>query len=195
MITRKMLLCCAFTLVLIVPVIFSGCISKTNDTPVQVTDPAIKNWRLTLNGTREKILTVDDLRRFPVASGHCYAVSTTGIRFGPYLCTGVDLRDLIADVGGLGPDDQVWISAPDGYMWVFDADQLEGKGFVTFNADLKEIPSPQLRIILMYEQDKKPVSYDDGGPARIVIVSDNPGIITEGSAWVKWVDKIEIKKK
>jgi len=195
MITRKMLLCCAFTLVLIVPVIFSGCTSKTNDTPVQVTDPAIKNWRLTLNGTREKILTVDDLRRFPVASGHCYAVSTTGIRFGPYLCTGVDLRDLIADVGGLGPDDQVWISAPDGYMWVFDADQLEGKGFVTFNADLKEIPSPQLRIILMYEQDKKPVSYDDGGPARIVIVSDNPGIITEGSAWVKWVDKIEIKKK
>jgi DMSO/TMAO reductase YedYZ molybdopterin-dependent catalytic subunit len=195
MITRKMLLCCAFTLVLIVPVIFSGCTSKTNDTPVQVTDPAIKNWRLTLNGTREKILTVDDLRRFPVASGHCYAVSTTGIRFGPYLCTGVDLRALIADVGGMGSDDQVWISAPDGYMWVFDADQLEGKGFVTFNADLKEIPSPPLRIILMYEQDKKPVSYDDGGPARIVIVSDNPGIITEGSAWVKWVDKIEIKKK
>ena len=195
MITRKVLLCCAFTLVLIVPVIFSGCTSKTNDTPVQVTDPAIKNWRLTLNGTREKILTVDDLRRFPVASGHCYAVSTTGIRFGPYLCTGVDLRALIADVGGMGSDDQVWISAPDGYMWVFDADQLEGKGFVTFNADLKEIPSPPLRIILMYEQDKKPVSYDDGGPARIVIVSDNPGIITEGSAWVKWVDKIEIKKK
>ena len=67
----------------------------------------------------------------------------------------------------MGPDDQVWISAPDGYMWVFDAEQLEGKGFVTFNSDLKEIPSPPLRIILMYEQDKKPVSYDDGGPARI----------------------------
>jgi len=66
---------------------------------------------------------------------------------------------------------------------------------VTFNADLKEIPSPPLRIILMYEQDKKPVSYDDGGPARITIISDNPGVITEGSAWVKWVDSIEIKKK
>ena len=195
MITRKMRLFCALTLVLIVSAIFSGCTSKANDTPVQVTDPAIKNWQLTLNGTQENFLTIDDLHRFPVATGHCYAVSTTGIRFGPYLCTGVDLRDLIADVGGMGPDDQVWISAPDGYMWVFDAEQLEGKGFVTFNADLKEIPSPPLRIILMYEQDKKPVSYDDGGPARIVIVSDNPGIITEGSVWVKWVDKIEIKKK
>ena len=95
----------------------------------------------------------------------------------------------------MGPDDQVWISAPDGYLWVFDAEQLEGKGFVTFNSDLKEIPSPPLRIILMYEQDKKPVSYDDGGPARIAIVSDNAGVITEGSAWVKWVDTIEIKKK
>jgi hypothetical protein len=47
----------------------------------------------------------------------------------------------------------------------------------------------------MYEQDKKPVSYDDGGPARIVIMSDEPGIVTEGSAWVKWVNTIEIKKK
>jgi len=195
MITRKMRLFCALTLVLIVSAIFSGCTSKANDTPVQVTDPSIKNWQLTLNGTQENFLTIDDLHRFPVATGHCYAVSTTGIRFGPYLCTGVDLRDLIADVGGMGPDDQVWISAPDGYMWVFDAEQLEGKGFVTFNADLKEIPSPPLRIILMYEQDKKPVSYDDGGPARIALVSDNPGVITEGSAWVKWVDTIEIKKK
>ena len=100
-------------------------------------------------------------------TGYGYAVSTTGIRFGPYISTGVDLRTLITDVGGMGPDDQVWISAPDGYMWVFDAEQLDGKGFVTFNTDLKEIPSPPLRIILMYEQDKKPVSYDDGGPARM----------------------------
>ena len=195
MITRKMLLFCAITLLLLMSTTFSGCTSNAKDSPVPGTDPAIKDWHLTLNGTQEKMLTIDDLRRFPVVTGHCYAVSTTGIRFGPYLCTGVDLRDLITDVGGMGPDDQVWISAPDGYLWVFDAEQLEGKGFVTFNSDLKEIPSPPLRIILMYEQDKKPVSYDDGGPARIAIVSDNAGVITEGSAWVKWVDTIEIKKK
>jgi hypothetical protein len=95
----------------------------------------------------------------------------------------------------MNPGDQVWISAPDGYLWVFDADQLEGNGFVTFNADLKEIPSPTLRIILMYEQDKKPVSYDDGGPARIAIISEEPGVVTEGSAWVKWVNRIEIQRK
>jgi DMSO/TMAO reductase YedYZ molybdopterin-dependent catalytic subunit len=130
-----------------------------------------------------------------MVTNHGYAVSTTGIRFGPYICTGVDIRDLISDAGGIGPDDQVWISAPDGYMWVFDAQQIEGQGFITFNTDLREIPSPPLQIILMYEQDGKPVSYDNGGPARIAIVSDTPGVITEGSAWVKWVNKIEIKKK
>ena len=195
MITRKMLLFCTVILILGMSATFSGCASNAQDTHLQVTDPAIKNWQLTLNGTQEKMLKIDDLRGFPVTTGHCYAVSTTGIRFGPYVCTGVDLRDLINDVGGMGPDDKIWISAPDGYMWVFDANQLEGNGFVTFDADLREIPSPPLRIILMYEQDGKPVSYDDGGPARIVIISENPGVITEGSAWVKWVDKIEIKKK
>jgi hypothetical protein len=98
-------------------------------------------------------------------------------------------------MGGMGQNDQVWISAPDGYMWVFDAGQVEGKGFVTFNADLKEIPSPPLRIILMYQQDNKEVSYDDGGPARIAIISEQPGVVTEGSAWVKWVNRIEIHRK
>jgi hypothetical protein len=158
-------------------------------------DPVVKNWQIPLKGTRENVLTLEKLRTFPVVTGHGYMTSTTGVLFGPYLSTGVDLRDLIADAGGMDPDDRVWIFGRDGYLWVFEADQLDGRGFVTFGADLKEIPSPPLRLILMYEQDNKPVSYNDGGPFRIVVVSDSPNVITEGSSWVKWVDKIEIKKK
>ena len=192
---KKMLVPGVILLILIMSAIFPGCVSNVNDVQGQSTDPAIKDWKLTVNGTHEKSFSIDDLRKFPMVTKHGYAVSTTGIRFGPYICTGVDIRDLISDAGGIGPDDQVWISAPDGYMWVFDAQQIEGQGFITFNTDLREIPSPPLQIILMYEQDGKPVSYDNGGPARIAIVSDTPGVITEGSAWVKWVNKIEIKKK
>jgi len=195
MIPGKMQVFGVLTLVLLMSITLSGCTSDSRDPAVQVSDPAGKDWRLTLNGTSEKVLSLEDLRRFPVVTGHCYAVSTTGIRFGPYTCTGVDLNDLVADAGGMNPKDQVWISAPDGYLWVFDADQLAGNGFVTFNANLREIPSPRLRVILMYEQDAKPVSYDDGGPARIAIVSDEPGVITEGSAWVKWVNRIDIHRK
>jgi DMSO/TMAO reductase YedYZ molybdopterin-dependent catalytic subunit len=152
------------------------------------------SWRLTLNGTTERVLTMEDLQAMPAVTGHGYAVSTVGIRYGPWVCRGVDLRDLAALVGGVGPNDQVWISAPDGYLWVFDHEQLEGRGFVTFNPDLKEIPSPPLRVILVYELDGHPLSYDDGGPSRVGIVSDIPGVVTEGSAWVKWVDRIEVRR-
>jgi DMSO/TMAO reductase YedYZ molybdopterin-dependent catalytic subunit len=177
--------------VLVFAILFSGCTGGMAD----VADPALRDWRLTLNGTSQAVLTLDDLRSLPSVTGHGYAVSTTGIRFGPYVCTGVDLRDLVNLSGGMGPADQVWVSAPDGYLWVFDAGQLDGRGFITFNESLKEIPAPPLRIILVYDQDGKPLTYDDGGPARIVIISAEKGVVTEGSAWVKWVDRIEVRRK
>lgn len=155
-------------------------------------DEDFTDWRLTLNGTREEVLTLDELRRLPVKEGHGYAVSTVGIRYGPYQCRGVDLNLLVDMAGGMGPKDQVWVSAPDGYLWVFDAEQMGGGGFVAFNEDLTEIPSPPLTIILMYEQDGHQLGLDEGGPARIAIISQEPGIVTEGSAWVKWVDRIEV---
>jgi DMSO/TMAO reductase YedYZ molybdopterin-dependent catalytic subunit len=173
----------------------SGCTGNVVSPASTSTDPAFNNWNLTLNGSTEKVLSISDLRTLPAVMGYGYAVSTTGIRFGPYTCKGVDLRDLAAMVGGIGEKDQVWVYAPDGYLWVFDAGQLNGKGFVTFNESLREVPSPPLKVILMYEQDGKPVTYNDGGPARIAIVSDEPGIVTEGSAWVKWVDRIEVHRK
>ena len=171
--------------------LLAGC----TGTPDGGTGPAddFSDWRLTLNGTREEVLTLDDLRGLPATEGHGYAVSTVGIRYGPYRCRGVDLKLLVDMAGGMGEKDQVWVSAPDGYLWVFDAEQMSGEGFVTFNEDLKEIPSPPLSIILMYEQDGHPLSYDDGGPARIAIISQDPGVVTEGSAWVKWVDRIEVR--
>ncbi|MDD1713749.1 MAG: molybdopterin-dependent oxidoreductase [Methanoregulaceae archaeon] len=153
-----------------------------------------RDWRLTVNGTTEKVITLQELRALPSVTGYGFCVSTTGARFGPYTCRGVDLREIAALAGGIGPGQQAWVSAPDGYLWVFDDDQLDGKDFVTFDENLKEIPSPPLRIILMYEQNGKPLPYDDGGPARIAIVSEQPGVITEGSAWVKWVDRIEIRE-
>jgi DMSO/TMAO reductase YedYZ molybdopterin-dependent catalytic subunit len=176
-------------------VLISGCIGTTGSESTQVADPSFSTWKLTLNGTTEKVLTLSDLKALPAVTGYGYAVSTTGIRFGPYTCKGVDLRDLAAFVGGIGEKDQLWVYAPDGYLWVFDAEQLNGKGFVTFNESLREIPSPSLKVILMYEQDGKPLSYNDGGPAKIAIVSEEPGIVTEGSAWVKWVNRMEVRRK
>ena len=175
---------------------FAGCTGTANSGSAATTPAAddFSGWNLTIAGETTKVLSLNELRDLPTAEGNGYAVSTVGIRYGPYACKGVDLRDLAELVGELGETDQLWISAPDGYLWVFDNDQLQGRGFITLNEDLKEIASPTLRVILMYEQNGTPLAYDDGGPCRIAVISDQPGVVTEGSAWVKWVDRIEVKK-
>jgi len=173
----------------------TGTASSSSPQPVTTTADEFSTWNLSVNGTTRMVYSLDQVRAFPATTGNGFAVSTVGIKYGPYICKGVLLTDLLAPVGGIMPGDQVWISAPDGYLWVFDYDQVQGHGFITFNESLKEIPSPPLRILLMYEQDGKPLSYNDGGPMRVAIISDEKGVVTEGSAWVKWVNKIEIKKK
>jgi DMSO/TMAO reductase YedYZ molybdopterin-dependent catalytic subunit len=182
-------------------ILFCWCGGCTGTAPapshpqVQTTADDFSTWNLTVNGTTRQVYSLDQIRTFPATTGNGFAVSTVGIKYGPYTCRGVLLTDLLAPAGGISAGDQVWISAPDGYLWVFDYDQVQGNGFITFNESLKEIPSPPLRILLMYEQDEKPLSYDDGGPLRVAIISDQPGVVTEGSAWVKWVDTIEVRKR
>jgi DMSO/TMAO reductase YedYZ molybdopterin-dependent catalytic subunit len=172
----------------------AGCTAPAQRAAPKAPEDDFSGWTLTLNGTTERVLTLDDLRAMPSVTGHGYAVSTVGIRYGPWVVRGVDLRDLAALVGGVGPGDQVWVSAPDGYLWVFDYDQLEGKDFVTFDANLTEIPTPPLRVVLACELDGQPLRYIEGGPCRIGIISETPGVVTEGSAWVMWVDRIEIHR-
>lgn len=151
-------------------------------------------WNLTLVGDDEKVLSMADIRAMPAWEGYGYAVSTTGIRYGPYTVKGVPLTTLAEQVGGIHAGEQAWVSAPDGYLWVFDDEQVNGTGFVTLDENLKEIPSPDLTVVLAYEFNGTAISNEDGGPLRIVVGSADPGVITEGSSWVKWVDQIEIKK-
>lgn len=182
-------------------VLFCCCAGCTGTAPAASSQPAtspvddFSSWNLTVNGTTRQVYSLDQIRALPSTTGHGFAVSTVGIKYGPYICKGILLTELLKRSGGIAPGDQVWISAPDGYLWVYDYDQVQGNGFITFNESLKEIASPPLRILLMYEQDGKQLSYNDGGPLRVSIISDEKGVVTEGSAWVKWVDTIEIKKK
>ena len=175
--------------ILLVCILCAGCASPYGKAAIS---PEFADWMLTLNGTSERNLTLAEVMALPSVEGNGYAVSTVGIRYGPYRCRGVDLQELASLVGGIPNGGSVWISAPDGYLWVFDDMQLRGEGFITFDENLKEIPSPPLRVILMYEQDGHYLTYDEGGPLRIAIISDEPGIVTEGSAWVKWVHRIDV---
>mgnify|MGYP000954754441 CR=1 FL=1 len=165
----------------------SGCLGTT-------TAGEEVDWNLTLAGEEEQVLTHAELRAMPAVEGYGYSVSTVGIKYGPNRYRGVLLADLIDMTGGAGADDLIYVSAEDGYLWVFDAAQLRGEEFFTFDENLKEIPAPPLRLILAYEQDTEPLAYGDGGPLRLVVITETPDVITEGSPWVKWVDRVEVKR-
>jgi DMSO/TMAO reductase YedYZ molybdopterin-dependent catalytic subunit len=154
-----------------------------------------RSWNLTISdGTTEEVLSLSEIKALPAWEGYGHGVSTVGIKYGPYTVRGVALTALLDRVGGIGEGDQVGISAPDGYYWVFDDEQMAGSGFVTFDQNLKEKPAPTLTVVLAYEFNGTAIPEEDGGPLRIVVGTDEPGTITEGSAWVKWVDRIEVKR-
>ena len=156
-----------------------------------VTEETI-DWNLTLVGDEEKVLTFDDIKTMPSYTGRGGFFSTVGMKYGPFKCKGVPIEYLCDLVGGIDESSTVWISAPDGYMMVFDYDQIKCD-FNTFDPeDLKEVPHGDLKLILTYEQDGELLPENDGRPFRVSIVGKED-LLTEGSYWVKWVDRIEIK--
>lgn len=171
----------------------AGCSGTGSAISTEELTPVDGNLTLIGKDGTEMTLTYDDLTQLPAHEGHGYGVSTVGIKYGPYICKGVKLTDLAGLVGGLEENDSLWASAPDGYLWVYDHRQATGNDYITLNEDLQEIPTRQLTPVLMYEIDGRPLEYNEGAPFRIAILSEEPGIVTEGSCWVKWVDTIEVK--
>lgn len=155
-------------------------------------DEETKAWELTLIGKDgvEKVLSVKDISKLPSYVGKGGFFSTVGVVCGPFTVKGVTLPKLCDEVGGVSSDDAVMISAKDGYSAVFSYEQVMGE-FITYNADLKEVPHNELKTVLIYQEDGKPLPRDAGRPLRLAIVGDD-GLLTEGSHWVKWVNKVEI---
>lgn len=159
---------------------------------VRITEERI-NWNLTLIGEGEKVLTFDEIRAMPSYEGYGGFFTTVGVVNGPFKCKGVPLDELCELVGGIEPSNTLWIAAPDGYLMVLTYDQFKGN-FVTYEpATLKEMPHGDLKMILMYEQDGTFLSEGDGKPLRLAIVGSDK-LLTEGHYWVKWVNKIEVRR-
>ena len=153
-------------------------------------------WDVTLIGSNgeQRILRYDEITTMPAYVGHGGFFTTVGVVNGPYEAKGVPLRDLCELVGGVKPSDIVMVSAADGYSAVFDYDQIMGS-FITYSPEnLKEVPHGELKPILMYELDGKPLSDDDGKTLRLAIVGRD-ALLTEGLYWVKWVNRIEVIHK
>jgi DMSO/TMAO reductase YedYZ molybdopterin-dependent catalytic subunit len=140
-----------------------------------------------------KVLTFNELKALPSSEGIGGFFTTVGIVNGPYRCKGVPARDLCELVGGIGPANTVWVSAPDGYLMVFSYEQVQGEFHTYDPTSFKEVPHEELTLMLSYEQDGAPLSEYDGKPLRIALVSARGDYLTEGHYWVKWVDSIEVR--
>lgn len=153
------------------------------------------DYTLTLTSEEyEENLTLSDLRRMPSFTGHGYLISTVGIRYGPFVGKGVKIVDIVDRMGGLSESGRLYIYGSDGYLWVIDDKQASGEEYVTFDTDLRELNNVSVVPVLMYEQDGRSLTEEDGGPIRFALLTNESGIITEGSAWVKWISKIELHR-
>jgi DMSO/TMAO reductase YedYZ molybdopterin-dependent catalytic subunit len=153
----------------------------------------IVTWNVTLIGSNseQRILQYNEITAMPAYAGHGGFFTSVGVVNGPYEGKGVPLSNLCELVGGVTPSDIVMISAVDGYSALFDYDQIMG-GFITYNPEnLREVPHGELKLILMYELDGKPLSDYNGRPLRLAVVGQDE-LLTEGLYWVKWVDRIEV---
>jgi DMSO/TMAO reductase YedYZ molybdopterin-dependent catalytic subunit len=154
-------------------------------------------WEIKLVGSHgeEQIMSYDQIRHMPYKKAMGGLLTSAGIIYGPYEVKGVLLRDLCDIVGGITSNDFVSVSAIDGYSMAFDYEQIYFGGFPAWNpATLQEIPNQIQMIMLTYEWDGKPIHNNDGGPLRLVIVT-NESLLTEGHNWVMWVDEITIKSR
>jgi DMSO/TMAO reductase YedYZ molybdopterin-dependent catalytic subunit len=151
------------------------------------------DWDLTLVGKHgeQRVVSYGEIKELPSREARGGFFTTVGVVNGPYDVKGVLLRDICALVGGLDPDNLVSISAADGYSMVFDADQLAGDIETYDPVTLREVPHEELVVLLVYEQDGRPLSETDGRPLRLAVVGSE-ALLTEGHNWVKWVNRIEV---
>jgi DMSO/TMAO reductase YedYZ molybdopterin-dependent catalytic subunit len=154
------------------------------------------DWEVKLAGSNgeQQVITYDEIRRMPYQEASGGLLTSAGIVYGPYRVKGVLLQDLCDLVGGINPSEFVSVSAPDGYSMAFGYDQLVSGDFLAWDPEtMHEVSNEKHMVLLTYEWDGKPIHNNDGGPLRLVVVS-NKSLLTEGHNWVMWVDEIEINR-
>jgi DMSO/TMAO reductase YedYZ molybdopterin-dependent catalytic subunit len=157
------------------------------------------DWNLTIIGVNSENVTLSlkELRAMEPTMGQGGFFTTTGVVHGPYSLKGVSIEDLCDLVGGLGPSDGVLVSAmgTDGYSSFFERDEIDGNiatyEYNSVTGNLEEVPHERLGLMVVYEQDGKPLSSGDGRPLRLA-VAGSESLLTEGFRWVMWVDQVEV---
>ena len=153
-------------------------------------------WSLTLVGinNEQRILSYDEIKAMPYYEGQGGFFTTVGVINGPYKVRGVPVIDLCEMVGGMTSSDILFVSAQDGYSAVFGYDQVTGNLDTYDPKTMAVTPHKELKLILAYKLNGKPLSDDSGKPLRLAAVGSDD-LLTEGHYWVKWVNKLEVVRQ
>ncbi len=106
--------------------------------------------------------------------------------------TGVPILTLCDLVGGITSTQTLTVTASDGYSMVYTYDQVNGKGFTTYDpiTGSEKAATQPMTMVINYFMNNTALPSDEG-PLRIG-VSGPEGLLTEGHFWTKMVSKIEI---
>ena len=183
--------------------LLSACQPAAESTPAtaptaaqSVTNAPAAEPVLTLVGPQgSKSLSLDDLKTLPAAEGQAGIKSSTGKIFPPAAFKGVLLTDLVKLVGAADPSMGVQIEAKDGYAMTFSFDQLTKGTFIAYDPATGDETknAGNLRALIAYESEGKPLNPDTDGVLRLVVISDKNNQVTDGHWSVKFINKITLK--
>ncbi|MDR2458246.1 MAG: molybdopterin-dependent oxidoreductase [Clostridiales Family XIII bacterium] len=109
-----------------------------------------KNFTITLDG-KEKIYTIDDLKRFTqVTKYKKYSSSSGETEEGNF--TGVELKDIVNDLGSKKKPENYLIKATDGYQTVFTESEVSKKNniLLVYKKNNKKLPQKMGTFCILY---------------------------------------------
>ena len=134
--------------------------------------------------------TMEELKNLQSKTGYGGYKKTTGTIVGPYLYTGVSIKTLLDDIGGISLDENLVVRATDGYEVTYSSTMINGYVTSYHNETGENLGINKFDMIVAYSQNGADLASDDG-PLRIVFISDE-GYLTDGTIWAKKVQTMEI---
>ncbi len=143
------------------------------------------------NGNTVKTYSMADLQKLKSVTGNGGTKNKTGAVAGPFSYQGVALKDLINAVGGVKSGQSVKLTGSDGYSKTLTFDQVTSGGFNTYDTSGNPVTPTEIPVLAVVYSSKGAALDSSVGPLEVGLLSSE-SLITDGSTWVKLLNKIDI---
>jgi len=190
---NKKVLAIAVIIIVVVAVVASWQIylQSSNATKTNVILPALNLTLLGANG-QQKILDSGELvalKSYTANGGYINDKKNTTY-VGNF--TGVPFLTLLNLVGGIKSNENVTVTASDGYQTTFTYQQVQGQGLTTFDQNTRAEVQPlqPLTVMVAYYCNGTSLASDIG-PLSVAVVGPQ-GLLTNGFWWAYLLVKIQV---